>query len=398
MPNAEHETPGVRFVDPAVRRAREPDVPALIGLFRRSYGTSYPYPELADPEWLRRSIHGEEYVWIVIEEAGELIACGALRLDVRNPGDRLGEMGRTVVHPDHASRGVGRRVVAALHQAAEGVVEFAYGDARTRHRFLQALVEGAGDHPLGFLPQRFVVCGRHESMVVYGNLTGPGRRGRRPSPPRLVPALVPLAAHVLASMRLPCAETVDAAPYARREGEWIPEPLAREAAAALHGTAALHAGEPAVFGPLARGRGADALAPSSAAHTVCRDANGRLAGALGLRFDAATGLLHVVDLVAESDGAWRELCEQAVRAAARVDAASVELDVSAYAPRLQATLVELGFVPVVYQPGMIVHGGERLDVVRMMRRRLPLHAEALDLTSAAAAVHALVAVNLPVAP
>jgi len=45
----------------------------------------------------------------------------------------------------------------------------------------------------------------------------------------------------------------------------------------------------------------------------------------------------------------------------------IEVDVSAYAPRMQRTLIELGFVPVAYVPALVFHEVERLDVVKMLR-------------------------------
>jgi hypothetical protein len=37
--------------------------------------------------------------------------------------------------------------------------------------------------------------------------------------------------------------------------------------------------------------------------------------------------------------------------------------VSAHAPRMQRTLIELGFLPVAYLPALVFHDVERLDVV-----------------------------------
>jgi hypothetical protein len=45
----------------------------------------------------------------------------------------------------------------------------------------------------------------------------------------------------------------------------------------------------------------------------------------------------------------------------------LEVDVSAYEPRMQRTLVELGFLPVAYIPALVFHEVERLDVVKMVR-------------------------------
>jgi len=45
----------------------------------------------------------------------------------------------------------------------------------------------------------------------------------------------------------------------------------------------------------------------------------------------------------------------------------IEVDVSAQSPRMQRTLIELGFLPVAYLPALVFHEVERLDVVKMVR-------------------------------
>jgi hypothetical protein len=50
----------------------------------------------------------------------------------------------------------------------------------------------------------------------------------------------------------------------------------------------------------------------------------------------------------------------------------IETDVNADAPRMQRTLLELGFLPLAYIPAGAFHYVERLDVVRMARYFLPL--------------------------
>ncbi|MBZ0189887.1 MAG: cyclic nucleotide-binding domain-containing protein, partial [Candidatus Obscuribacterales bacterium] len=44
---------------------------------------------------------------------------------------------------------------------------------------------------------------------------------------------------------------------------------------------------------------------------------------------------------------------------------------SAYAPRMQRTLLELGFMPAAYVPAMVFHQVERLDAVKMVRLLVP---------------------------
>jgi hypothetical protein len=59
----------------------------------------------------------------------------------------------------------------------------------------------------------------------------------------------------------------------------------------------------------------------------------------------------------------------------------VEIDVSAYAPRMQRTLVEIGFLPAAYVPAMVFHEVERLDVIKMVRLLTPLEGRARAYTA-----------------
>jgi CRP-like cAMP-binding protein len=68
----------------------------------------------------------------------------------------------------------------------------------------------------------------------------------------------------------------------------------------------------------------------------------------------------------------------------------IEVDVSAYAPRMQRTLIELGFLPVAYLPALVFHEVERLDVVKMVRLLSPPRVGAEGLTPACTALAELV--------
>jgi CRP-like cAMP-binding protein len=58
----------------------------------------------------------------------------------------------------------------------------------------------------------------------------------------------------------------------------------------------------------------------------------------------------------------------------------VEVDVNAHAPRMQKTLLDLGFVPVAYLPASVFHHVERLDTVRMQRFYIPVATDELHLS------------------
>ena len=76
------------------------------------------------------------------------------------------------------------------------------------------------------------------------------------------------------------------------------------------------------------------------------------------------------------------------RACAREDGQTtlIEVDVSAHAPRMQRTLLELGFLPCAYIPAMVFSDVERLDIVRMVRLFVPRTSRPLTLSPRAQAV------------
>src|ERR1019366_205239 len=68
----------------------------------------------------------------------------------------------------------------------------------------------------------------------------------------------------------------------------------------------------------------------------------------------------------------------------------IEVDVSAHAPRMQRTLLELGFLPVAYLPALVFHEVERLDVVKMVPLLNPPQVRTVGLTPGCEAMAELV--------
>ena len=63
-------------------------------------------------------------------------------------------------------------------------------------------------------------------------------------------------------------------------------------------------------------------------------------------------------------GLLRRAVEQAEQ---EHEAEVIDCEVSAYSPRIQRTLLDLGFLPAAYIPGMVFHSTSRWDVVKMMK-------------------------------
>jgi CRP/FNR family transcriptional regulator len=84
--------------------------------------------------------------------------------------------------------------------------------------------------------------------------------------------------------------------------------------------------------------------------------------------DPVEHTVRVFELIALADDVVRYLLgelERKCREEMGID--YIEIDVSAYAPRMQRTLLELNFLPVAYVPAMVFYQVERLDIVKMVR-------------------------------
>ncbi len=388
----EYGTHGFRFADPTVRHIEEADISAVIALFKLNYGDDYPIPEFYDERWLKRGIYSDHIIWLVIEEEGELVASGAVILDYGDYNDQIGEIGRLVVHPHRKGRGLGRRIVNALMDATDDTVEFAFGEARTVHPLSQALFEGSGFVPVGFLPQAYAFGDARESFVLYANLYGTGRLLRRSDPPQVIPEVAPLARHVLDALGLDTAlvEAEGCEPYPD-ESVCTVQPMDRRSLARLvrieHGRLV----EPLLFGGLTLDQGISLIRRREAVYLMAMDEAQHAVGAIGYQIDRPSQLVKGIELVALEDGLRGRLCGSLLQAAEAVGAQVIEANVSAYDPRLQQTFLAQGFHPVAYAPAMVFHGTTRLDVVKMLKLNLPYNPGPMKLTEAADGLVALVA-------
>lgn len=389
---SEYGTEGFKFTDAGVRHVVESDVPALIGLFKLNYGDDYAIPEFYDDRWVKRGIYSDHVIWLVIEEEGEVIASGACILDYGDYNDQIGELGRFVVHPERKGRGLGRRLVAAMLEATDDTVEFAFGEARTVHPLSQALFDRNGFTASGFLPQSYAFGDHRESFVLYTNLYGNGPALRREEPPQVIPEVAPLARHVLGAMGLPTTlNVVDGCESYPAESVCTVEPIDRRSLARLvrieHGRLV----EPLLFGGLSLEQGISHIRRRHAVYLMALDEDRQPVGAVGYQLDASSRLVKGIELVAKDEALRGHLCGSLLRAAEEELAAQViEVNLSAYDARLQRTFASQGFHPVAYAPAMVFHGTHRLDVVKMLKLNLPYDPGEMTLTDPARAVVSLV--------
>lgn len=354
-----------------VRTADEHDVSAIRALFVSAYGESYPYRSFFDEAWLLRSVLGDDVVVLVAEDvaSGDVLGTASVVLDVGAQSDLVGELGRLAVAARARSRGVGLRLMEARLRIVEDRLHLAFVENRTAHPYSQRISVRSGLMPVGFLPRKHLLLER-ESVCLHARHFGPAL-GLRKNHPRVVPEVHRLASAALRSLGMPNDLVVDeeSPAYAAR-GEFVAESMSSEGMPALLRIERGRVHRREVFGPMRLHYGLFKLAARKASYVLARDpseSGGAVAGGIGWLHDPVEQAARIFEVVARSDEATRFLLEQAVARCAELGTHYLEIDVSAHAPRMQRTLVELGFVAAAYLPAMVFTDVERLDVLRMVK-------------------------------
>lgn len=363
-----------------VRPIQESDIETVIELFRKNYGDDYAMPEFYDPQWVKRGVYSDNIIWLVLEDNGEIVASGAIILNFGDYNDQIGEIGRVVVDPDVAGKGLGRAMLAALVDASDDRAEFVFAEARTVHPKTQKINDRLGLVPLGVLPLHYMMAWR-ETLILSGQLFGNGRALRRVGQAEVIPAVEPLARLSLKNLELDETVTV-------RDGV-NPYPVDQQidihplTASSLIRVLKIEQGrltEPEIFGGGSIDEGMSQLQARKAQYVVASEGD-RTLGALGLIHHPRHDSVRIIELIAQDSTVKGSLLRWAVDHAMDEYAAQViEVDASAYSPRMQQTLYDMGFLPTSYVPGMVFHNTGRIDVVKFAKLDTPWELGPFELT------------------
>ena len=350
-----------------VREANEDDVPAIRGIFEAVYGPDYPYQQFLDARWLLRSVFADDIIMLVAVDGDELLGTASFVFDLGAHSDLLGEFGRLVVHPSARGRGIGGTLMRARIDYVRQRVHVGLAQNRCVHPFSQRVSRAHGLVPLGFLPNKYCFEQR-ESVALWGIHFGPALTLRR-NHPRIVPEAAALASHSLAAVGLVPDAIVDEAAPAYPAGEsWPLETLSDRGLPSLLRIERGRVRHREVFGPARLTYGFFQLQARHATYLVAWAPDRRtVAGAIGYIHDELAKGVHDFELIASTDSVIRFLWTSLLAQCEEWGVAYVEADVSAYAPRMQRTLLALGFLPAAYVPAMVFHEVERLDVLKMVR-------------------------------
>lgn len=368
-----------------VREAIEEDVQGIRDVFEAIYGEHYPYSSFYDEWWLKRSIYSDDILLIVAEDVdtGDIRGTASVVLDVGAHSDLVGEFGRLAVHPDSRGHGLGTELMRARVRFVEQRLHLGLVENRCTHPYSQRISQAAGFSPVGFLPMKHRFEQR-ESIALYCQHFGQALRLRR-NHPRVVPEAATLAALAMDSCGLPRDAIIDedASAYPP-QGELSFEELESADLPALLRIERGRVRNREIYGPVHLHYGFFRLSAKRATYLLAREATGirrgAVVGAVGFTRDEQSRVVRIFELICHSDRGIRCTLDELLRRCHEEwETEYIEVDVSAHAPRMQRTLVELGFLPAAFLPAMVFDQVERVDIIRMVQLLVPLDLGPIEL-------------------
>ena len=375
----------------SVREATGGDVPAIREVFLASYGTDYGDSRIYDEALLTRLVYSDASLMLVAEDAtlGRLVGTASVDYEVGAYSDLVGEFGRLAVHPEARNRRIGRILMAERIHRVQDRLQVGLVEARTAHPYSTRIAASHGFAVVGFLPLAWQL-NELESLVQLVRYFGDSLQLRK-NHPRLIPEAVPIAHLALENCALrPDAIVDEETPAYPAGSDFEVQELTTEGYASLLRIERGRVRRREIFGPVRLHYGFFKLQARRSRYLIARE-DGRIAGAVGFMHDPIGRNVRIFELIALHDEVVRFLLARVERSCREEwGIRFIEAEVSAYAPRMQRTLLELGFLPAAYVPALVFHEVERLDSVKMIRLLIRPEVRTEGLPAAARAMADLV--------
>ncbi|MBD3292061.1 MAG: GNAT family N-acetyltransferase, partial [Armatimonadia bacterium] len=350
-----------------VREIDESDVGRVIEIFRAVYSDDFPFQQFYDARWVKKGVFSDDIIWLVAEdESGTVVGSASVLLGSGDADDLIGEFGRLVVDPDAQTRGAGTALTEGLVEHARPWIEWGFAECRTVHPGAQKILSRLGFGSVGFEPFAYTLGERRESMALVARLFGNATRLRRNNP-RVIPEVYPIAWQALRNTGLEGDVVSDRAPGYPWDDELVVEELPALEIRPLLRLGRSQAWDREIYGGVRVEHGYLKLTKASARYLVARRDRVPV-GAIGYVYDPIDDKVRVTELIATDDRARGTLVRALLQHVTdQHSPVYIHVDVSAYAPDMQATLQQMGFFAAGYCPAMVFEGVERLDIVRMVK-------------------------------
>jgi GNAT superfamily N-acetyltransferase len=351
-----------------IRDATGRDVPAIREIFLACYGTDYSDPRYYEEPLLTRMVYSDDSLLLVAEETatGRVVGTASVILEVGAHADLVGEFGRLAVHPAFRQHGIARLLLSERIRRVQDRLHVGLVEARVDRPYSLQNAEAHQFAVVGFLPLKWLLRQR-ESLILLARYFGNAKELRK-NHPRVIPEVCPLADLALEHCGLTSDAIVDEdGPAYLPGGSFAVQELTTEGYASLLRIERGRVRHREIFGPVRLHYGFFMLQARRSRYLIARE-DGRIAGAIGFTLDPVEKAVRIFELISLPDEVIRFLLRDLERRCREEwGVCYIEVDVSAYAPRMQRTLIELGFLPAAYVPALVFHEVERLDVVKMVR-------------------------------
>ncbi|MEW6570397.1 MAG: GNAT family N-acetyltransferase [Nitrospirota bacterium] len=374
-----------------VRRIEEADVERVIDIYRSIYDEDFPFQEFYNARWVKKGVFDDNIIWLVAEDdRNTVVGTTAVMLNAGDADDLIGEFGRLVVAPECRSQGVGTELIRVLTDRVEDNIEWGFAECRSIHAGSQKIFEKMGFRTIGFEPLVYKLGGGRESMVLMARLFGNAAKLRKNNP-YVIASVYPIGCQAMQNLGLEPDLIVagEVSAYAMDDKLEI-ETLRSEHAYRLLRIGRGRTWEREIFGGMRLDYGYLKMASYSANYLVAR--KGEISvGALGFTYDPIDEKVRIFEMIAIDDATKGTLLQFFVDQVVKYRGiVYIEATVSAYYPRMQATLEQLGFFPVAFCPSMVFEGVERLDTIKMVKLAIPWCLGRLELLQEPAAMKDLV--------
>ncbi len=364
-----------------IREARSEDAENITRIFRTTYEDDYAHREFYNAELVRGLIYSEDTLLLVAEdlESHELLGTASVIYNRGAHSDLTGEFGRLAVIPEARNRGVGKLLMAERLMRVADRLHVALINARLVHPYTLKIAEAQNFAPVGFIPMKTLI-GRRESVALLARYASDALKLRKNNP-RISPEIYPLAAQSLTNCGLEVDVIVDetSAAYPHSHEHLDFTEMLTDGYSSLLRIERGRVRNREIVGPMRLHYGFFKLRAHNAMYLIARQ-KGHIVGAIGLTLDTLEKAARIFELISLSDEIIPRLILEVQKLCKEKSVEFIEVDVSAYAPRMQRTLLECNFVPAAYVPALFFHEVERLDAIKMVQLRVPLDLGALSLS------------------